>query len=183
MWDIISGIQEGKDIAPDTFKQLEETMKGVSGIKERKLLQDWLDVTPYKKESNLSVKLFSCVYEKKLGDLIKKYAADVKSEEGSEAAAAVRELYAQMYILSLIEKTRWSRFSVAHGGVLGEPRDESCRVHTGILPPTCIYERAKDARLKGKESKYEEFRNYPLYDFGNILGVYKKLKSISDEEL
>lgn len=182
MWDIISGIQEGKDISPATFKQLEETMKGVSGINERKLLQDWLDVTPYKKESNLSVKLFSCVYEKKIGDLIGKYAASAGKEEGSEAAEAVRELYAQMYILSLIEKMRWSRFSVAHGWVFGEPRDESCRVHTGILPPTCIYERAKDARTKGADSKYNEFKNYPLYDFGNILGVYKKLKSIADEE-
>ena len=182
MWDIIRGIQEGKDIPPATFDDLEKMMKGVSGINERKLLQEWLDVTPYKKESNLSVKLFSCVYEKKIGDLIGKYAASAGKKEGSEAAGAVRELYAQMYILSLIEKMRWSRFSVAHGWVFGESRDESCRVHTGILPPTCIYERAKDAWTKGNDSKYNGFKNYPLYDFGNILGVYKKLKSISDEE-
>ena len=108
------------------------------------------------KESNLSVKLYSSVYER--------MSEDIGDDFSVEDLLSVNHM-------AMLEKTRWNRFYMSNGWVFGK-KNKPEKVHDGILSCAAIYHRAE--RGWHGEAKYAGYCNYPLYDFGNVIGVYKK---------
>ncbi len=159
-WGIIETIH-GLD--PDALEQartlvVSAIQRSVRGIEfnDRGKWRKWMEVSPYEKESNLSVKLYSAVYER--------MSEDIGDDFSVEDLLSVNHM-------AMLEKTRWNRFYMSNGWVFGK-KNKPEKVHDGILSCAAIYHRAE--RGWHGEAKYAGYCNYPLYDFGNVIGVYKK---------
>ena len=130
-WGIIETIHGLDPAALEQAKTLvvSAIQRSVRGIEfnDRGKWRKWMEVSPYEKESNLSVKLYSSVYER--------MSEDIGDDFSVEDLLSVNHM-------AMLEKTRWNRFYMSHGWVFGK-KNKPEKVHDGILSCAAIYHRAE----------------------------------------